>query len=99
MDLQTAKTNVMQKIMNVSKSSLLEKIGNILDEEMIIGMSLKGANMSNPGQSVQSTMTPGESSPLLTSGCACVARGIRIRPFQGSDRSAFCLLCIRYSSL
>lgn len=40
MDLQTAKTNVMQKIMNVSKSSLLEKIGNILDEEMIIGMSL-----------------------------------------------------------
>ncbi|WP_010662661.1 hypothetical protein [Marinilabilia salmonicolor] len=64
MDLQTAKTNVMQKIMNVSKSSLLEKIGNILDEEMIIGMSLKGANMSNPGQSVQSTMTPGESSPL-----------------------------------
>ena len=33
-DLQTAKINVMQKIMNVSKASLFDKISNILDEEM-----------------------------------------------------------------
>lgn len=37
MDLQTAKINVMQKIMNVSKASLLDKISNILDEEMTVG--------------------------------------------------------------
>ena len=42
MDLQTAKINVMQKIMNVSKASLLNKISNILDEEMIVGYTTEG---------------------------------------------------------
>lgn len=42
MDLQTAKIKVMQKIMNVSKASLLEKIGNILDEEMTVGYTSDG---------------------------------------------------------
>lgn len=42
MDLQSAKIKVMQKIMNVSKASLLEKISNILDEEMIVGYSTDG---------------------------------------------------------
>lgn len=42
MNLQTTKINVMQKIMNVSKSSLLDKINNILDEEMIVGYTTDG---------------------------------------------------------
>jgi len=42
MDLQTAKINVMQKIMNVSKASILDKISNILDEEMIVGYTTDG---------------------------------------------------------
>lgn len=42
MDLQKAKIYVMQKIMNVSKASLLEKISNILDEEMIVGYTTEG---------------------------------------------------------
>lgn len=42
MNLQTAKINVMQKIMNVSKASLLDKISNILDEEMIVGYTIDG---------------------------------------------------------
>ena len=42
MDLQTAKINVMQKIMNVSKASLLHKISDILDEEMVVGYTTDG---------------------------------------------------------
>ena len=42
MDLQSTKLKVMQKIMNVSKASLLEKISNILDEEMIVGYTTDG---------------------------------------------------------
>jgi hypothetical protein len=42
MDLQTAKINVMQKIMNVSEASLLDKISNILDKEMIVGYTTDG---------------------------------------------------------
>ncbi len=42
MDLQSAKINVMQKIMNVSKASLLDKISDILDEEMVVGYTTDG---------------------------------------------------------
>ena len=42
MDLQTAKLNLMQRIMNVSQASLLDKISNILDEEMIVGYTTDG---------------------------------------------------------
>jgi hypothetical protein len=42
MDLQTSKINVIQKIMNVSKTSLLDKINSILDEEMIVGYTTDG---------------------------------------------------------
>jgi hypothetical protein len=42
MALQTAKINVMQKIMNVSKASLLDKISNILHEEMVVGYTTDG---------------------------------------------------------
>ena len=42
MDLQAAKLDVLQKIMNVSKASLLKKIDNILEEEMIVGYTVKG---------------------------------------------------------
>ena len=42
MDLQVAKIDVLQKIMNVSKVSLLEKINDILDKEMIVGYTVDG---------------------------------------------------------
>ncbi|MDK2841826.1 MAG: hypothetical protein PWQ17_1331 [Anaerophaga sp.] len=42
MDLQTVKINVIQKIMNVSEASLLDKISSILDEEMIVGYTADG---------------------------------------------------------
>jgi hypothetical protein len=46
MDLQSTKIRVMQKIMNVSKASLLEKISNILDEEMIVGYTTDGKSLT-----------------------------------------------------
>ena len=42
MDLQVAKIDVLQKIMNVSKMSLLDKISDILDKEMIVGYTVDG---------------------------------------------------------
>lgn len=42
MDLKSAKINVMQKIMNVSNASLLDKISKILDEEMVVGYTTEG---------------------------------------------------------
>ncbi len=42
MNLQTTKLDVMQKIMSVSTPSLLEKINNILDNEMIVAYTVDG---------------------------------------------------------
>jgi len=42
MDLQAAKLNLMQKIINVSNESLISKVDKLLEEEMIIGYSVKG---------------------------------------------------------
>lgn len=42
MNLETTKINLMQKIMNVSEVSLLDKISNLLDEEMIVGFTTDG---------------------------------------------------------
>jgi len=42
MDLQATKLDVMQKIMGVSTPSLLEKINNILDSEMIVAYTVEG---------------------------------------------------------
>lgn len=42
MDLQVTKIDVLQKIMNVSKISLLDKINDILDKEMIVGYTADG---------------------------------------------------------
>jgi len=42
MELQTTKLKVIQQIMNVSESSLLDKISNILDKEMIVGYTTDG---------------------------------------------------------
>lgn len=47
MDLKTIKINVMQKIMNVSEASLLDKISSILDEEMIVGYTADGKPLTN----------------------------------------------------
>jgi len=46
MNLQDTKINVMQKIMNVSTASLLDKINNILDEEMIVGYGIDGQSLT-----------------------------------------------------
>jgi actin-like ATPase involved in cell morphogenesis len=42
MNLQEAKLGVIQKIMSVSKSSLLEKIDKLLEEEMVVGYTVEG---------------------------------------------------------
>ena len=42
MDIQTTKLNVMQKIMGVSTASLLEKINDILDNEMVVAYTVTG---------------------------------------------------------
>jgi len=42
MDLEATKLDVMQKIMSVSKASLLEKIDKILDKEMVVGYTVEG---------------------------------------------------------
>ncbi len=42
MDIQTTKLNVMQKIMGVSTASLLEKINDILDDEMAVAYTVDG---------------------------------------------------------
>jgi hypothetical protein len=42
MDLQSTKINVLQKIMEVNKRSLLDKINKILDKEMIVGYTVEG---------------------------------------------------------
>lgn len=42
MDLQNTKLDVMQKIMGVSTPSLLEKINDILDNEMIVAYTVDG---------------------------------------------------------
>ncbi len=42
MELQEIKLSVMQKIMSVSKASLLDKIDKLLEEEMIVGYTVDG---------------------------------------------------------
>ena len=42
MDLQTIKIDVLQKIMGVSRVSLLDKISKILDKEMVVGYTVEG---------------------------------------------------------
>lgn len=42
MDLQTIKIDVLQKIMVVSRASLLNKISKILDREMVVGYTVEG---------------------------------------------------------
>jgi hypothetical protein len=42
MDLQTTKLDVMQKIMGVSTPSLLQKINDILDNEMVVAYTVDG---------------------------------------------------------
>lgn len=42
MDLQNTKLDVMQKIMGVSTPSLLKKINDILDNEMVVAYTVDG---------------------------------------------------------
>ncbi len=42
MDLQATKLDIMQKLMSVTKESLLDKIENLLDKEMTVGYTTNG---------------------------------------------------------
>ena len=42
MNLQATKLDVMQKILAVTTESIIEKINNILDKEMIVGYTVEG---------------------------------------------------------
>ena len=42
MNIQAVKLNVVQKILDVQKESILEKINNILEKEMIVGYTVEG---------------------------------------------------------
>lgn len=42
MNIQETKLDVIQKIMSVSKPSLLEKIDKLLEEELIVGYTVEG---------------------------------------------------------
>ena len=42
MDLRATKLDVIQKIMNVSATSLLEKVNKLLEKEMIVGYTVEG---------------------------------------------------------
>lgn len=46
MDLQATKLDVVQKILMVQKASLLDRIKDILDEEMIVGYSTNGSPLT-----------------------------------------------------
>jgi len=42
MDLEATKLDVIKKVMSVTATSLLEKINNLLEKEMIVGYSVEG---------------------------------------------------------
>jgi hypothetical protein len=42
MDIQAAKLDIVQKILNVKTESLIEKINKILEKEMIVGYTVEG---------------------------------------------------------
>ena len=42
MDIKAAKLDVMKKIRNVSKESLIAKIDKLLEEEMVVGYTVQG---------------------------------------------------------
>ena len=46
MDLQTAKLDVRQKIMNVKKDSLISKINDFSDQEMTVAYSADGTPLT-----------------------------------------------------
>lgn len=46
MDLETIKLDLLQKILQVSKISLLEQISRLLDQEMIVGYTEDGTPLN-----------------------------------------------------
>lgn len=42
MDLQATKLEVMQKILGISKVSVLQKIDQLLEEELVVGYTTEG---------------------------------------------------------
>ena len=46
MDIESTKLNVMQKIMQISKPALLEKIDKLLEEELVVGYTVEGSPLT-----------------------------------------------------
>jgi len=42
MDIQAAKIDLVQKILSVKTESIIEKLNNILEKEMIVGYTVEG---------------------------------------------------------
>lgn len=42
MSLETVRLGVLQKVMNISTASLLEKIDRLLEDELIVGYTVEG---------------------------------------------------------
>ena len=42
MDLQAEKLNLIQKLMGISQASLLDKVNQLIDNEMIVGYTTDG---------------------------------------------------------
>lgn len=42
MNIETAKINLVQKILSLQKESIIEKINKILEKEMIVGYTVEG---------------------------------------------------------
>ncbi len=53
MGLQETKLDVMQKLMSVSKTSLLDKVNNLLDQEMIVGYTVEGEPLTKQSYNIR----------------------------------------------
>ena len=42
MDIQAAKLDLVEKILNIKTESIIEKLNNILDKEVIVGFTTEG---------------------------------------------------------
>ncbi len=53
MGLQKTKLSVIQKLMGVSKASLLDKIDKLLEEEMIVGYTVDGKALTKKAYDIR----------------------------------------------
>ena len=46
MDIQAAKLDLVEKILNIKTESIIEKLNNILDKEVIVGFTTDGKHLT-----------------------------------------------------